>query len=197
MSLFDIIAGLVLFVSAIIGLSRGATREVTTVIAFVAAAVIAVFALRYTGPLARHMVATPWMANVAALLVAFVVAYLALRAIGGMLIRGVQGTVLSGPDRILGGGIGVARGLVAVGAVLLLIDAATPPERMLRVFAPQGWKLATEVAPGVESAVLEPPRSAQDRLVDDSPPAHSSSGRDSGYSERQRKALDVLVEKSR
>ena len=216
MSLFDIITGLVLIVSAIVGLARGATREVTTVIAFVAAAVIAVFGLRYTGPIARHMVATPWMANVAALLVSFVAAYVVLRLIGSMLTRGVQRTVLSGPDRVLGGGIGVARGLIAIGAVLLLIDAATPPDRMpawitgarlfpvadasaslLRTFAPQGWKLASDVAPGMASAFMGAPQSTLDRPMNDSPPAGSSSGHDSGYSERQRKALDVLVEKSR
>ena len=216
MSLFDIIAGLVLIVSAIVGLTRGATREVTTVIAFVAAAVVAVFGLRYTGPIARHMVATPWMANVAALLVSFVAAYVVLRVIGGMLTRGVQRTVLSGPDRILGGGIGVARGLIAVGAVLLLIDAATPPDRipawitgarlypvadasasLLRAFAPQGWKLASDAAPGVASAVMDAPESTQNGPTNDGSPARSSPGHDSGYSERQRKALDVLVEKSR
>jgi len=216
MSLFDIFAGLVLIVSAIVGLARGATREVTTVIAFVAAAVIAVFGLRYTGPVARHMVATPWMANVAALLVSFAGAYVVLRLIGGMLTRGVQRTVLSGPDRVLGGGIGVARGLIAVGAVLLLIDAATPSDRMpawitqarlypvadasanlLRAFAPQGWKLASDVEPGVASAVMGAPGSTQNGPSSDSPPAGSSPGHDSGYSERQRKALDVLVEKSR
>jgi membrane protein required for colicin V production len=216
MSLFDIIAGLVLIVSAIVGLTRGATREVTTVIAFVAAAVIAVFGLRFTGPIARHFVATPWMANVSALLVSFVAGYIVLRLIAGMMTRGVQRTVLSGPDRVLGGGIGVARGLIAVGACLLLLDAAMPPQNMpawitgarlypvadasanlLRAFAPQGWKLAANVAPGLTEAVLEDPRTVQDGPANESSPAHSPSGHDSGYSERQRKALDVLVEKSR
>jgi membrane protein required for colicin V production len=216
MSLFDIIAGLVLIVSAIVGLSRGATREVTTVMAFVAAAVIAVFALRFTGPIARHIVATPWMANVAALLVSFVAAYVVLRMVAGMLTRGVQGTVLSGPDRLLGGGIGVARGLIAVGACLLLVDAAMPAQNipnwitgarlypvadasanLLRAFAPRGWKMAADVAPGLTEAVLEGPQSTQVGSVNDGSPGHSSLGHDSGYTEPQRKALDVLVEKSR
>jgi membrane protein required for colicin V production len=216
MSLFDIMAGLLLLVSAIAGLARGATREVTTVIAFVTAAVIAVFGLRYTGAFARHMVATPWMANVAALLVSFVAAYVVLRMIGGMLTRGVQRTILSGPDRVLGGGIGLARGLIAIGAVMLLIDAATPPERMptwitgarlypladasaglLRTFAPQGWKLASGMAPGVENTVMGGAPPIQDEPPDETRSASSSPDRDSGYSERQRKALDVLVEKSR
>jgi membrane protein required for colicin V production len=219
MSLFDIIAGLLLIVSAIVGLRRGATHEVTTVLAFVAAAVIAVFGLRFTGAVARHMVATPWMANVAALLVSFVAAYIILRLIAGMLTRGVQATVLSGPDRVLGGGIGVARGLIAIGACLLLIDAAVPPQRLpvwitgarlypvadasaslLRVFAPQGWKLAGDAAPGVANEILGGPGTTPDSPGDDGPavrPIHDSSHHDPGYSEQQRKALDVLVEKSR
>jgi membrane protein required for colicin V production len=190
---------------------RGATREVTTVIALILAAVVSVFALRITGPAARHFVATPWMANVAALLVVFVLVYVVLRLIGGMLTRGVQRTVLSGLDRALGGAIGLVRGLIAIGAFVLLIDAATPPERiptwitgaklfpladasasLLRVFAPQGWKLANEVAPTMTHAVLDgasPPAHA--------PPPNAPNKRDAGYSAMQRNALDVLVEKSR
>ena len=67
MTLFDILAGAVLAVSGLIGFARGATREVTTVIAFVLAAVIAVFSLRFTGAIAQHFIATPWMANAAAI----------------------------------------------------------------------------------------------------------------------------------
>ena len=211
MSLFDIIAGLILIVSGLVGFARGATREVTTVIALVLAAIIAVFALRFTGPIARHAIATPWMANVAAMLVVFVAVYIVLRLIGGALTRGVQQTALSGLDRILGFAIGLVRGLVVVGAFVLLINAATPPERMpawitsakiypladaaaglLRAFAPQGWKLASDVAPSVTHAVLDgaPP-------PDQKPGAGPPRKRDSGYSAEQRKALDVLVEKSR
>lgn len=211
MSLFDIIAGLVLILSALLGLARGATREVTTVIAFLLAAVISVFGLRFTGPIAQHMVATPWMANIAAIVVLFVAAYTVLRLIGGVLTRGVQQTALSGLDRGLGGGIGLARGLIAVGAFVLLINAAIPPERMpdwitgarlypianasaglLRAFAPQGWKLASGVAPTVAKDIIDGPSPKDDH------PAHRSAhGGDSGYSDQQRKALDVLVEKSR
>ncbi len=214
MSLFDIIAGLLLIVSAIIGLARGATREVTTVMAFLAAAVIAVFGLRFTGAIAAHTMATPWMANVAALLVTFVAVYVAFRVIAGMLSRGIQRSVLSGPDRVLGGGIGVARGLIAVGAGLLLVDAALPAQQMpswitgarlypvadasaslLRAFAPRGWKLAGDMAPGVASAIMGDTQTTRYAPPNDGPAVRS--GHDSGYSERQRKALDVLVEKSR
>ena len=209
MTIFDILAGLVLLISGGVGYARGATREVTTVIAFVLAAVIAVFGLRVTGPIAQHVIATVWMANTAAILVLFMVAYIVLRLIGGALTRGVRQTVLSGFDRALGFAIGLVRGLVVIGAFALIINAATPPQRMpawmtraklyplanaagaaLRAFAPAGFKVAHDVAPVVEHAVTDtaaPPAGA-------APPADAA-GR--GYSSGQRKALDDLVEKTR
>ena len=194
MTLFDLGAGLVLLVSGVMGLARGATREVTTVIAFVLAAVAAVLCLRFTGPLAAQAIHTVWMANTAAVLVAFIVVYIVLRLIGGSLTQRVRQTAaLSGLDRALGFAIGLVRGLLVVGAVALLIEGATPAERRpawitqaklfplasaagnaLRALAPRGLKAAQGVAPAVEKAV-----------------------RGKGYSDEQRKTLDDLVEKSR
>ncbi|MDQ2860774.1 MAG: CvpA family protein [Pseudomonadota bacterium] len=191
---FDIVAGLVLAVSGLIGLARGATREVTTVIAFVLAAITAVFGLRFTGPLARHFIATPWIANTVAILIVFVIVYIVLRMIGGRLTHGVRQTILSGFDRALGFAIGLVRGLVVIGLFTLLINAATP-DRMpawitraklyplanvaggaLRAFAPQGFKVAHDVATGAEQAVTSVRR---------------------GETDAQRKSMDDLVEKSR
>src|SRR5665213_2401451 len=206
MSLFDYIAGAVLLVSGLIGFARGATREVTTVIAFVLAAIVAVFALRFTGPIARHAIHTAWIANTAAILILFILAYIVLRMIGGALTRTVRQTALSGLDRGLGFAIGLVRGLVVIGVFALLINAATPPERMpawitgariyplaeaagavLRTFAPRGLKVAHDVAPAMTEAVTgETPPST--------PSAHARS-RLRGYSDDQRRALDVLVEK--
>ena len=200
LTLFDYAAGLVLIGSGLMGWVRGFTREVTTVIAFVLAAVTAVFGLRYTGPIARHVIHTPWMANTAAVLVLFVLAYIVIRLIGGVVTRQVRDTAaLSGLDRIFGFAVGVVRGLVVLGGFSLLINAATPAERMpawitkarlwplaestgtvLRMFAPEGLKMAHTVVPAVESAV-------KDGAAPD----------DKGYDENQRKQLDELVEKSR
>lgn len=177
MTVFDYGAGLLLLVSGLVGLVRGATRELTTVLALVLAAVIAVFALRFSGPLARHSIHAAWLANTAAILFVFILAYVVLRLIGGMLSRGVQQTALSGVDRGLGLGVGVVRALVVLGGFILLVNAATPPERMpkwitsaklyplasasgeaLRRFAPRSLKVARHVGPILEDAAAgEPP----------------------------------------
>ena len=207
MTLFDAAVGLVLLASGMLAFVRGATREITTVLAFIAAVVVAVFGLRFTGPLARHAIATAWMANTVAALMLFVFAYIVFRVIGGVITRTVKQTAtLSSLDRILGLGVGILRGAVIVGAFTLLINAATPAERMpawiskaktypaatqaaniLKAFAPEGMRMAHTVEPVVTDAVkagTAPDASPTAR------PAH-------GYDQDQRKSLDDLVEKSR
>ncbi len=208
---FDVIAGGILLVSGLVGFLRGATREVTTVIAFIAAVAGAIFGLRFTGPIARHFIHTVWLANVAAVVVAFIVIYIIVRLVGGRLTRGVRQTGLSSLDRALGFAIGLARGVVAVGVIVLLIRAATPPERMptwfthariypvanaagaaLRALAPKGVAMARHMGPAMENALAP-----DDTDQADNDAAAGPTAKHHGYSETQRKALDDLVEKSR
>jgi membrane protein required for colicin V production len=55
-------------VSGLAGLARGATREISTVVALLSAAIISVFALRITGPLAHKAIHAAWLANTARIL---------------------------------------------------------------------------------------------------------------------------------
>jgi membrane protein required for colicin V production len=173
MSLFDLAAGLVLIVSALVGWIRGASREVATVAAIVIAAVVALAALRFTGPVARHAIATPWIGNIAAILIVFVAVYILLRVLAAGLTRQLHQTSgLGGLDRTVGAGFGVARALVILGLANLTINAIVPADRMptwisrawlypvssvsghaLKVFAPQGAHLAHQVEPVVGKAI--------------------------------------------
>jgi membrane protein required for colicin V production len=172
MSLFDLAAGLVLIVSALVGWIRGASREVATVAAIVIAAVVALAALRFTGPVARHAIATPWIANIVAILIVFVAVYILLRVLAAGLTRQLHQTSLGGLDRTVGAGFGVARALVILGLANLTINAIVPADRMptwisgawlypvssasgqaLKAFAPQGARLAHEVEPVVGKAI--------------------------------------------
>ena len=63
MTLFDVIAAIVLLVSALIGFSRGAVREMINVAAFLLATLGAAYLLRFTGPPARAMVHPTWAAT--------------------------------------------------------------------------------------------------------------------------------------
>jgi len=211
---FDIFAGLVLLISGLVGYARGATREVTTVIAFLLAVAIAVVGLRFTGPIARQFIHTAWIANAAAGLGVFIAAYIGLRLIGGALTRGVRRTaVLSALDRLLGFGVGLVRGLVVLGVFALLINAATPPERKpawflnaklhplataaadgLKALAPKGLAVANRVAPSMREAVDGGDETGEGAA---GPAPGRAKVHRRGYTDEQRKSLDDLVEKSR
>jgi membrane protein required for colicin V production len=172
---FDLIAIGILAISGLIGFARGALRELTTLVAFVAAALIALLALRFTGPLARHWLHPAWVGNVAALLAGFLVSYIAIRIVGAGLARKVhQVESLGGLDRGAGLGLGLVRGFVILGVFQMVFSAATPKERMptwishavfypaasdtaqaLKALEPGGLAVAGKLAPTLKEAVSE------------------------------------------
>jgi membrane protein required for colicin V production len=204
---FDIIAGIILLVSGLVGFARGASRELTSALSFIAAAIIALLGLRITGPLFRGMMDPDWAATAAAILLTFVIAFIALRLLGAALTRtlhadGALGTL----DRLMGLAFGLIRGLVVLGVFNLVFNMATPPDRVpawvsqsalyplstasarvLKVFAPKGTALAGKLAPAIEDAVHD---GASDKPSDRKPGEPS-------YDQSQRRSVDDLVEKSR
>jgi membrane protein required for colicin V production len=127
LTLFDIVAGLLVLVSAMIGFSRGAVREVVTLVSFTLAALAAVFLLPLSHPIARVMVQPAWASKVVAIAVVFVVAYIALRIAGGSISVALhRQATLGALDRTMGFGLGAGRGLVALGLFCLVFGAVTP-----------------------------------------------------------------------
>jgi membrane protein required for colicin V production len=206
MSLFDLAAGLVLIVSVLVGWFRGATREVTTVAALIVAAIAAVFALRISGPIARHAIHTPWLANIAAILIVFAAVYILLRVMAGSLTRRLHQTSLGGVDRTVGAGFGAARALVVLGLAGLTINAIVPADRMptwisgsllypvcaasgqaLKAFAPQGAKFAKQVYPVVGNAITH---------ADDNEDAGAVDSQNRDYNDPPTNAPRLRVEKT-
>ena len=200
---FDFIAGPLLLVCAIYGFTRGATRELMTVLAFLFAAILSVFALRFTAPAGRALIDPDWAGVGLALLFVFGLAYIALRLLGANLERRVHETQSMGMlDRAVGTGFGLIRALVLLGGFSLLFHMATPPDkaprwvtsalfypvseasgRILKAFAPSGLAMARTGAPKVEEVV---------RTGVGAPKASEK-----GYGARERDAVDDLVEKTR
>ena len=208
MTLFDFLAVLVILVSGAVGFIRGAAREVLTVLAFVIAVAIAVFGLRISGPFARHAIHPAVLANAAAIVVVFAVAYILIRIAGGGLTRKIQDArALSLVDRVMGVAIGLVRALIMLGVFYLIFNWVTPAERtpawikdaalypvsrtaghVLMTLAPQGVVVADKVGPALENAVREGSSDAAP-----APPA----GKGKSYDEGSRKTVDDLVEKTR
>jgi membrane protein required for colicin V production len=184
----------------------------TSALSFIVAAVLALLALRVTGPLFRGLMDPDWAATAAAILVSFVIIFVLLRMMGAQISKtlhadGALGTL----DRLMGLAFGLLRGLVVLGVFSLVFHMATPPDRVptwmsksalyplsnaagrvLKVFAPKGAGLAGKLAPAIEDAVHDGTRGdgASDK----------ASGRKSdepSYDKNQRRSVDDLVEKSR
>ena len=171
--MFDLIILAVLVVSGLIGWSRGATREILTVLAFLLAAMFAVATLGFSGSLFRHAVHPEWLANGVALIVVFIIVYVGLRVAGGIVAHRVKTAEhLGALDRAVGLAFGVLRAFVLLGAFNIVLNLATPTDRMphwisgsvlyplttvcgnvLKAFAPEGKAMAGKVAPAIESAV--------------------------------------------
>lgn len=170
---FDFIVLALLGVSAAIGFSRGAVREIFAMMALVVAAGLAVFGLPAFGPMVRKVVQPDWLGTIATLVLVFGVAFIALRLIGAGIARNVQKTQMLGfLDRSLGLLIGLGRGLVVLGALFLMFNAATPEDlrpkwitgartwplaasmgRLLDELAPKGLDVAGRLKPAFDRAV--------------------------------------------
>lgn len=129
MTAFDIAASGILLISALIGLWRGGVREIVSLTAFSVAALAAVFSLPLSAPLARHTVHPAWAAKIIAVIVVFLVVYIGLRMLGGAISAVLHRQATLGMlDRTAGLGLGLMRGLVALGGFYLVFNAATPPD---------------------------------------------------------------------
>ena len=202
MTQFDLIAGLIILASVAVGFVRGATRELVTALSFILAAALSLIMVRYTGPMFRPLIDPDWVAVLVAILVVFLIAFVALRLLGGRISHGLLETQAFGTvDRGIGVGIGLVRAIVVLGAFSLLFSAATPEQRrpkwitgaalyplttasgkMLMAFAPQGQAAAGKIRPAIEKAVRE---------------GTGEMPADQGYSDNQLRSVDDLVEKSR
>lgn len=212
MTLFDLIVFALLAISAAIGFARGAAREIAALVALVAAAAIAIFTLTYSTGVARHFVHANWLAAAVGLVVVFLVSYMALRLAGGVIARRIQETRFIGAlDRSVGLAIGLARGLIVLGVLNLMFNAATPKDmqaraqwivgaatwplaqdmgRLLQALAPKGLDIAGRVKPAFDRALHKPVKDAERQGLDDRLKSE-------GYDARQRREIEDLVEKSR
>lgn len=181
---FDFIVLILLLVSAGVGFVRGAVREIVALFALAVAGVLAIVGLPVFGPMFRKALNPDWLGTGLAVAVVFAVAFIALRLIGAGVAQRVQKTqVLGFLDRSLGLLIGLGRGLIVLGALFLMFNAATPQDlrpqwitgartwplassmgRLLEVLAPKGLDLAGKFKPTLDRAVSE---GAGDRSMTD------------------------------
>ncbi len=206
MTLFDIIVIAVLVISGGMGFLRGATREMVSVLSFLAAVAAALYGVRLLGGIGRDLINPDWVGTAGAGVLSFVVVYLLVNGIGSAVAAGIQKVqVLGILDRSMGLGFGLIRALAFLGAANLAFNAVTPDHlrpawldqaklypltsaagKILQAFAPEGMDLVGKLKPALDHAVHD---------VSANP--ERDSARHQGYDPRDRGGLDDLVEKSR
>jgi membrane protein required for colicin V production len=125
-TMVDILVGLVVLVSAGYAAWRGFLSEVLSVFAWASAA----FATLYFGPwlipLMRDVIATPWIASLAAYAGIFLVVLVPLSFIAHRFSESVKHSPIGPLDRALGIAFGVVRGLVIVGLAYMAFTYFVP-----------------------------------------------------------------------
>lgn len=129
MTIFDYLVLFVLVSSVIISMLRGLVKEVLSLVGWIVAFVVA---NAYGAPLAKMLPAVV-PGEVVRLLLSFVLLFLGVRILMGLLTMAVEALVsasgMSLADRGLGGLFGLARGLVIVLAAVILCGMTSIPQQ--------------------------------------------------------------------
>jgi membrane protein required for colicin V production len=126
MTIFDLIALAVVALSALSGYNRGAVAELLGLFAIALSAIATIVFLPATAPIARHLLHAGWLSAVVAAVTTFVIVFLFLRLVAGMLTGSINRSFLSGANRFGGLAFGGVRGLVFLALFALVFNRATP-----------------------------------------------------------------------
>ncbi len=129
MNWVDVAVLAVVAFSGLLGFMRGLVREVFGLIAWVGAAVVAVWLFPQLQPLARRSISNPDVADPVAFGVVFLVVLIVLSLIARLFSGLARRSVLGGLDRTLGLVFGLARGAVVMVAAYLIAGVIEPIDR--------------------------------------------------------------------
>lgn len=125
----DIVVLAVIAASALVAFMRGLVREVMGIGAWVAAAIVAVWAGPELLPRMREWTGNADFAGPLAYGAVFVVALILLSMVAGMIGSIVRGSVLGGVDRSLGIVFGLVRGAVLIVIAYIALGFVISPDR--------------------------------------------------------------------
>lgn len=116
---FDVGVGILVLISAILATARGLTREVLSLATWAGSAAIAIYMWQYHPEIARGFIAEQIVADVATVIVSFIVALIVLHLITMRIADFVVDSKIGPLDRTLGFIFGVLRGVLI--AVVIVI----------------------------------------------------------------------------
>ena len=117
---------------ALSGLSRGALRMATSILALVVGIYAAsTYYLRVEALAHQYLSTNPTLSTVIGYVAVFLVVYVAIEYVGGRIIRLAQIIHLNWIDRLVGGVLGASIGAILAGLVLVALTAVSPPNPAL------------------------------------------------------------------
>src|SRR5690348_4868224 len=128
-NLIDFLVVLVIVVSAGYACWRGFVSETLSIIAWAAAAFATLYFGPWVVPLARGLIATPWLGSLAAYAGVFLVVLIPLAFMSHRFSQSVKHSAIGPLDRALGIAFGVVRGLLIVGVAYLAFTYMVPIEK--------------------------------------------------------------------
>jgi membrane protein required for colicin V production len=116
---FDVGVGILVLISAILATARGLTREVLSLATWAGSAAIAAYMYFNHTEFARSLIAEPIVADIATVLVSFIVALIVLHLITMWIADLVVDSKIGPLDRTLGFLFGVVRGVIIAVVVVI------------------------------------------------------------------------------
>lgn len=214
------VAGVVLL-AALLAFTRGLAAEVLSLAAWVAAAVVAMFALPHVLPIASNYIKYEMLAYGVSAVGVFIAALIVCTIIGNGVSRRVQNSALSAVDRSLGFAFGLFKGGVLASLAWLFVVWLMPPgehpawmrDAKTRPLLNMGAGTLYELVPahlraeGLAQVDFARERAQQaidakealDRLTSPTPTGGKTDAQttNNGYKERERGDLDRLIQTTR
>ena len=121
---FDVVVLLICLVSFLMAASRGLARELVSVFALLIASAIALFIFGRFRFAAQGFIQPSWLADVALGFGAFALSFLLVVFLLSGIVKSLKGKEVGLIDRLLGGGFGIARGLL-IASLFVMVTMAS------------------------------------------------------------------------
>jgi membrane protein required for colicin V production len=152
----DVVFLIIVGISALVGIARGMTKEILSILGWVLAALAVFYLVPIINPIMEQYIASKMLATIVSGLVVLIVFCIFWILTADRLGSVVRSSRLSALDRVLGFVFGAARGVLIVILVALMIKTIIPEQSKQGMFKDsQYFALASESAEPIKNLVPE------------------------------------------
>lgn len=131
----DVVFLIITGISALVGIARGMTKELLSLVGWILAAVSLFYLVPMLNPYMEQYVASKLLSNIVTAMAVLIVFCIIWILTADKLASSVRSSKLSAIDRILGFVFGVARGALIVVLIALMLSTMAPNETKKGIFA--------------------------------------------------------------